>query len=147
MIRRPPRSTRTDTLFPYTTLFRSDDIAGIGLGRLPAVLIAGRHRRGGVAVIRDRRRGRLRLCLARKGSQQRKCRYRPKVFTHQPILPNNKSHKRVFTPAGSSSGRKSHDRSAALPPMMRSEEHTSELQSLMRISYAVFCLKKKKKNK
>src|SRR3546814_18881532 len=103
MIRRPPRSTRTDTLFPYTTLFRSDDIAGIGLGRLPAVLIAGRHRRGGVAVIRDRRRGRLRLCLARKGSQQRKCRYRP-----------------------------------------RSEEHTSELQSLMRISYAVFCLKKKK---
>src|SRR3546814_8702156 len=74
-----------------------DDIAGIGLGRLPAVLIAGRHRRGGVAVIRDRRRGRLRLCLARKGSQQRK----------------------------------------------RSEEHTSELQSLMRISYAVFCLKKK----
>src|SRR3546814_5345739 len=97
---------------------------------------------------------------------QRKCRYRPKVFTHQPILPNNKSHKRVFTPAGSSSGRKSHDRSAALPPMMerarkpgsvpnddtieltsprppRSEEHTSELQSLMRNSYAVFCLKKK----
>src|SRR3546814_18319769 len=49
---------------------------------------------------------------------QRKCRYRPKVFTHQPILPNNKSHKRVFTPACSSSGRKSHDRSAALPPMM-----------------------------
>src|SRR3546814_9715868 len=84
-------------------------------------LIAGRHRRGGVAVIRDRRRGRLRLCLARKGSQQRKCRYRPKVFTHQPILPNNKSHKRVFTPAGSSSGRKSHDRSAALPPMMERE--------------------------
>src|SRR3546814_2137291 len=73
MIRRPPRSTRTDTLFPYTTLFRSGvDHSGSGLAQVD-------HR------------GRL-----RRGN------------------------------------------------LHRSEEHTSELQSLMRISYAVFCLKKKK---
>src|SRR3546814_11600765 len=77
MIRRPPRSTRTDTLFPYTTLFRSR-----GLGRA--------HRQ---------------LLQATTGRQQ----------------------------------------ADASPD--RSEEHTSELQSLMRISYAVFCLKKKKTQK
>src|SRR3546814_3104869 len=77
MIRRPPRSTRTDTLFPYTTLFRSRDI--------PAPRTAPPRRRR--SILRQRR----------------------------PPL-----------------------------PLPRSEEHTSELQSLMRISYAVFCLKKKK---
>src|SRR3546814_9379234 len=84
MIRRPPRSTRTDTLFPYTTLFRSA------------------HAK------------RAQKCLAeqREGEQQRRC---------------------------DSDGPQRHG--------PRSEEHTSELQSLMRISYAVFCLKKKKKTK
>src|SRR3546814_17142350 len=81
MIRRPPRSTRTDTLFPYTTLFRSDRRAG--QRRAAAIdddpLVA-------VAEFEGERRG------------------------------------------------------------ARSEEHTSELQSLMRISYAVFCLKKKKQH-
>src|SRR3546814_11308150 len=81
MIRRPPRSTRTDTLFPYTTLFRSP---------LRHWLIAENVRKNP-----DRQSGRNR-------------------------------------PAHSA---------------RRSEEHTSELQSLMRISYAVFCLKKKKKTK
>src|SRR3546814_6010494 len=90
MIRRPPRSTRTDTLFPYTTLFRS-----------PA-------------------------------------------YCHRRAAPNNLG--------------QSMNRTSALPfaaallviligAAGRSEEHTSELQSLMRISYAVFCLKKKKTNK
>src|SRR3546814_4939470 len=78
MIRRPPRSTRTDTLFPYTTLFRSPP---------------------------DMRQ--MRLAAARRAMQ----------------------HQRLVRPVGPA----------------RSEEHTSELQSLMRISYAVFCLKKKKK--
>src|SRR3546814_3190407 len=97
MIRRPPRSTRTDTLFPYTTLFRSS-----GLSRLPDA----RRRRGqrGAPQRSTRRLGRRRAQPVRR-------------------LPLH----------------------AARP---RSEEHTSELQSLMRISYAVFCLKKKKiKNK
>src|SRR3546814_10588804 len=82
MIRRPPRSTRTDTLFPYTTLFRS---------ALP------RYRR-----------------------------------SHRPRPPRRPFPITDAGSPGNSTG--------------RSEEHTSELQSLMRISYAVFCLKKKKKN-
>src|SRR3546814_6881397 len=84
MIRRPPRSTRTDTLFPYTTLFRSD-------GSVAGAPTAGR----GV--------------VPRAGP----------------------------APPGDADSR-------AVPIAERSEEHTSELQSLMRNSYAVFCLKKKK---
>src|SRR3546814_3980008 len=97
MIRRPPRSTRTDTLFPYTTLFRSERI---GVGALDHRVIApfGEYRR--VAGI------------AARGEQ---------LFAEK------------------QEGRR------AAAPRLRSEEHTSELQSLMRISYAVFCLKKKKK--
>src|SRR3546814_8566332 len=87
MIRRPPRSTRTDTLFPYTTLFRSSP------AQIPTTASTGRHQTG-----------------AGLGSSTGLSK-RPKTATKK-----------------------------------RSEEHTSELQSLMRISYAVFCLKKKKKN-
>src|SRR3546814_7942399 len=89
MIRRPPRSTRTDTLFPYTTLFRSSLFLGGRPGRLRARQ-------------RDRPQGNLPCGQAGLSADQ---------------------------PSGSAG---------------RSEEHTSELQSLMRISYAVFCLKKKK---
>src|SRR3546814_2933118 len=92
MIRRPPRSTRTDTLFPYTTLFRS--------------LLSNFRPRGSCAP-------------------DRACR----------------------TAAASKSRRRALDRAKAealTASIGRSEEHTSELQSLMRISYAVFCLKKKK---
>src|SRR3546814_1530322 len=96
MIRRPPRSTRTDTLFPYTTLFRS-------LSNLDCTPQehAGTHERDRV--------------LADRGAPEA-CR------------------------------RQQQNQPAGLPyePGFRSEEHTSELQSLMRISYAVFCLKKKK---
>src|SRR3546814_10429735 len=96
MIRRPPRSTRTDTLFPYTTLFRS---------RAPAP--------GG------RRRTRQHRDLARALEHaQGKLRDR--------LLPRRARMHAVSE--------------------QRSEEHTSELQSLMRISYAVFCLKKKRNN-
>src|SRR3546814_6717066 len=98
MIRRPPRSTRTDTLFPYTTLFRSPP---------------------------------------------------------QPIRPDTDAVLTITPPPFCALNW----RTAALQPYstplmltpvtraMRSEEHTSELQSLMRISYAVFCLKKKKTKK
>src|SRR3546814_2045068 len=87
MIRRPPRSTRTDTPFPYTTLFRSQ--------------------------VRYRRTVDLDPCRAARRRSRRQCKA-PRQF-----------------PARRS----------------RSEEHTSELQSLMRISYAVFCLKKKNTQK
>src|SRR3546814_2797484 len=93
MIRLPPRSTRTDTLFPYTTLFRSRD------------------------PHRSRTRG------------------RPPDVRHAGTAP-----------AGASSPRGGRGQPRALAGDVRrprSEEHTSELQSLMRISYAVFCLKKK----
>src|SRR3546814_9006342 len=108
MIRRPPRSTRTDTLFPYTTRFRS----------LPHP--AGHqepHRRRG----RADRRQRPREPPARpvRGDRARRL---PEV---EAVHPGD---------AGDRCGEGA----------LRSEEHTSELQSLMRISYAVFCLKKKK---
>src|SRR3546814_3889192 len=102
MIRRPPRSTRTDTLFPYTTLFRS------------------RHLGPGGAA------GGSQAALA---SSQQPPGERPQV-SGAAACPSG----RVRFPVRRASAR-------------RSEEHTSELQSLMRISYAVFCLKKKKKQK
>src|SRR3546814_10108827 len=90
MIRLPPRATRTDTLFPYTTLFRSERATLLrGLGHVQSVV----ERRNTI-----------------------------------PILSN------VLIEASEDGG---------IRLMARSEEHTSELQSLMRISYAVFCLKKK----
>src|SRR3546814_5419877 len=92
MIRRPPRSTRTDTLFPYTTLFRSSQIAKMAPNTA-----------NGTAV------------TTASGSIQRS--YWAAKIRNTMTIPN------------------------------RSEEHTSELQSLMRISYAVFCLKKKNKSK
>src|SRR3546814_7380876 len=108
MKRRPPRSTRTDTLFPYTTLFRSTRFV-LGLQpvrRLEPERLAGTHHRAGGnghAGRQDRRQARLRPIFA------------------APIETTLKE--------------------TAMKP--RSEEHTSELQSLMRISYAVFCLKQK----
>src|SRR3546814_3715552 len=101
MIRRPPRSTRTDTLFPYTTLFRSDGAF---------------------------------LCTHA---------LRPRRVAADVIKP-----RRVENISGSSSRKASWPLSVSISTKLtlaaaRSEEHTSELQSLMRISYAVFCLKKK----
>src|SRR3546814_7580376 len=114
MILRPPISTRTDTLVPYTTLFRSGPYRLAG--HLP-------YRAGHRLWDEDGWR--------RDAGQGRYDSYRPSGVRHR---------------QGSSDenrGRRQRDlRSAAL----RSEEHTSELQSLMRISYAVFCLKKKNKN-
>src|SRR3546814_1418292 len=98
MIRRPPRSTRTDTLFPYTTLFRSAVAAVAGTQHTGDVLALGR------------------------------------------LLAQEHAHEASLKMCGSSDGRQL----GGARRCRRSEEHTSELQSLMRISYAVFCLKKKK---
>src|SRR3546814_2914610 len=95
MIRRPPRSTRTDTLFPYTTLFRS----------------ARRLRRGGHLLLQ-----------------------------HRPLVGAGLVHPER---AAGVDQRARLRRLRGRLDRRRSEEHTSELQSLMRISYAVFCLKKK----
>src|SRR3546814_9505287 len=111
MIRRPPRSTRTDTLFPYTTLFRSQ---------------RGKPRLAERLILSDRPAlcGR---CFITHGKQGRP------TSQHQ-------QHGKADDPRATTSMRLSH---AYPPEQQRSEEHTSELQSLMRISYAVFCLKKK----
>src|SRR3546814_1788167 len=98
MRRRPPISTRTDTLFPYTTLFRS----ALGRAALARHHLAARHRTG---------RRKAAAADDRPGYRRR------------------------------------HQGRGARRFLLRSEEHTSELQSLMRISYAVFCLKKKNTQK
>src|SRR3546814_4232218 len=102
-IRRPPISTRTDTLFPYTTLFRSDDAGRELISRRP-----------------DIRTGARPPCdVAQEGVRI-------------------KERQRVVIPTGVAPV------TAGLE-IRRSDEHTSELQSLMRTSYAVLCLKKKQK--
>src|SRR3546814_3590481 len=106
MIRRPPRSTRTDTLFPYTTLFRSRPLQG-GARRLQ------RHPAEG----------------ARRPFRRSLRRAAPCACPHRSV------------------GLCARRATDARGDHQRSEEHTSELQSLMRISYAVFCLKKKNNNK
>src|SRR3546814_7135872 len=127
MIRRPPRSTRTDTLFPYTTLFRS-------LETRPGAGPNG-HRRG-VHRHYDCDEG-LINSLVSPFYPALTC----GVFVFPVLRPQ-------FSQARPATGRDLADavakaaRTAREPE--RSEEHTSELQSLMRISYAVFCLKKNK---
>src|SRR3546814_3359716 len=120
MIRRPPRSTRTDTLFPYTTLFRSSARrAGSGAGReYPALAPP--------VAARDRLPALGHSCG-------------PAGLAHRVARPDARGG-RQGVPV-----RRIGPRGPAPHRLVRSEEHTSELQSLMRISYAVFCLKKKKK--
>src|SRR3546814_1727712 len=115
MIRRPPRSTRTDTLFPYTTLVRSQ-------ARNPA--------EQGYAICQFHRETSLGKLLDRA----RKC--RTQTETVRPW--EDRAAARAWS--------KSAEPSWLAEIACRSEEHTSELQSLMRISYAVFCLQKKNKN-
>src|SRR3546814_9425290 len=124
MIRRPPRSTRAGTLFPYTTLFRSGDIG--------AVL-----RRNNVVI------GRVKASLSPlppgSGSWMERLMGAPLSGG----IRYNGPAGTLFSFAGLSDQTLSGAIGVAAD--FRSEEHTSELQSLMRISYAVFCLKKKKK--
>src|SRR3546814_4368003 len=121
MKRRPPRSTRTDTLFPYTTLFRSLAIS-----------------------VRDHKdEVRLSTALNRLVEEDLGLLWETDDETHETLLRGlNDEHLAL---ALDRLGRRYGLSIASGQP--RSEEHTSELQSLMRISYAVFCLKKKNKRK
>src|SRR3546814_9135187 len=121
MIRRPPRSTRTDTLFPYTTLFRSDEAIGLNRNALAALIGAGPDR--GLSITAP-------SLTSRRST----------------ALPANIPIELVGRNPEVVSARWRVE-AAAERIGVRSEEHTSELQSLMRISYAVFCLKKKNKHK
>src|SRR3546814_7036051 len=132
MIRRPPRSTRTDTLFPYTTLFRSGEVQGVvgaadhERGVLVRALAVAGDVAGGAGV------GHAREADHLLGEADRQ---------FLAGFPGN-AERRVAAGAGQLF--REHARQHVEDPVGRSEEHTSELQSLMRISYAVFCLKKKK---
>src|SRR3546814_1129559 len=129
MIRRPPRSHRTDTLFPYTTLFRSikkqaDIAAAYALGiRLFAFDSAAELEK--IAAAAPGARVFCRILTSGEGAEWPLSR----KFGCDPAMA------RDLLLAAKSMG--------VVPYGVRSEEHTSELQSLMRISYAVFCLKKK----
>src|SRR3546814_4701957 len=108
MLRRPPRATRTDTRFPYPTLFRSVDCDRLWIAmQFVDGLDAAQLLRQGLSVLTPERAVRI-VAEAAKGLD----------YAHRQGLLHR--------------------------DIKRSEEHTSELQSLMRISYAVFCLKKKK---
>src|SRR3546814_5036363 len=119
MIRRPPRSTRTDTLFPYTTLFRSAYLEDLVAS--PAVKSAVSSLAEQVSDFAARR-------MVRETIRQAL----------------DSLHDDLDTPIDAITGLvESAGWAASERRPVRSEEHTSELQSLMRISYAVFCLKKK----
>src|SRR3546814_4955236 len=114
LTRRPPSSTRTDTLFPYPTLFRSR-LAANRLDRLD-----GDQRILAAADWHQRASGQIQLTDRRRHAAARLCRFRSRAKARERDTP-----------------------AQIQPVAIRSEEHTSELQSLMRISYAVFCLKTK----
>src|SRR3546814_3976953 len=134
MIRRPPRSTLTDTLFPYPTRCRSD---------------AGRDARAGLAVKPAQLAADLQREFARRRNDQRE---RRGCEGQAAILDQLVGHREAEGDGLARAGLGGDEQVAALGLGLghmrlhggRSEEHTSELQSLMRSSYAVFCLKKKK---
>src|SRR3546814_9056264 len=139
MFRRPPRSTRTDTLVPYTTLLLSPRGSpapgpGAAAARWRPLRPAGQADGAGRAAAGRAGRGRA---IGRSG--HRVLRAAGAVDrAGQDANPVRRGRRRFGPDVGHAARRR--QRAAA-----RSEEHTSELQSLMRISYAVFCLKKKKK--
>src|SRR3546814_2054105 len=119
MIRRPPRSTRTDTLFPYTTLFRSQAVH------------ARMHARETAAVGVDRQVAARRDPPARHEAPALALGAEAEIFEEQDRVDREGVVELQRVHVG-----------GAVARLRRSEEHTSELQSLMRLSYAVFCLKK-----
>src|SRR3546814_3135533 len=124
MVRRPQRSTRTATLFPYTTLFRSPSRHAAYVGASAFAHKGGLHVS---AVMKD-----------------------PRTYEHVPPESVGNTRQILISDQAGRSNLLVRLTEAGIPfnpEDSRSEEHTSELQSLMRISYAVFCLKKKKTEK
>src|SRR3546814_5670151 len=137
MIRLPPRCTRTNTLFPYTTLFRSG-IGGEALGHRGEFGLVGRV--GGHLGRGDVEQGARRLQFGRHVGE-RELGVLEIGDTLPELLAVPRIGDRLVEAALRAAKRAGADVETAA--VERSEEHTSELQSLMRISYAVFCLKKK----
>src|SRR3546814_4100944 len=128
MIRRPPRSTRTDTLFPYTTLFRSHIVDRFAHGEAISLFRRrpGTHHAPGVIGI-----GRMQVQVPIKGTPRLRGDRQARIGD----LRACGCDRLLLVTAGEGDGNRDRWKT------FRSEEHTSELQSLMRISYAVFCLK------
>src|SRR3546814_5303741 len=138
MIRRPPRSTRTDTLFPYTTLFRSSNVAAAHTTQADR-RSKGQARRAShwsYEAERPLSRRQGESLLVEPGTPLRGV----QIDAGHGAAPYPCAIAAKATPAGPQICGDTMRRSSQHG---RSEEHTSELQSLMRISYAVFCLKKK----
>src|SRR3546814_10581231 len=124
MIRRPPRSTRTDTLFPYTTLFRSKAIPKFTPGADLKAVISGAKKLPKLTVTKA-------TATAKAAT---------KAATPTKKAPAKKAAAtKAAAPAKKAPAKKAPAKKAAATKA-RSEEHTSELQSLMRISYTVFCM-------
>src|SRR3546814_2143118 len=147
MLRRPPRSTRTETLFPYTKLFRSasrfdsqwtiDQTRKIGVDSIGAVRLHGRGRWHLIAILvgNDDRHCRAGQNIGRSTSNRHQRRVTQLTqFDRQGARPSIEV-TRISAANGIS----------VVVRAFRSEAHTSDLPSLLRISYAVFCLKKKHK--
>src|SRR3546814_2942085 len=139
MIRRPPRSTRTDTLFPYTTLFRSQGFER----RLVEIGRAFEHHRKAAEHL-------LVLPIFLREAEQTIVDAHIVPRAVDPVAREHFQRAACQRGLGADAGkgaildmREQPSLQVALRLVLRSEEHTSELQSLMRISYAVFCLKKK----
>src|SRR3546814_1788848 len=139
MIRLPPRSTRTDTLFPYTTLFRSPDVlsAFFPVGDIPLLFTPKTSYSGNVSY------------TVPLGDDIGEIAFNAQYYHSGSINFSNL----ITDPYDVVNAKLDWNKVADLSldvsffvKNLRSEEHTSELQSLMRISYAVFCLKKKKIN-
>src|SRR3546814_1420826 len=124
MIRRPPRSTRTDTLFPYTTLFRSQGEGEHILLPIDAKFPMEDYQR----LLEAQETADIEAAAIAGRALEVRVREEAKRIKSKFIAPPHTT-----------------DFAVLFLPTERSEEHTSELQSLMRISYAVFCLKKKNK--
>src|SRR3546814_4056693 len=142
MIRRPPRSTRTDTLFPYTTLFLSALVFHVraqtpGHVDQPDLGIEAMFEAVGGVDVLCQQRAQFRFRLAGRSGMSRADNDGRGRNDEQRAPHRNQADRRSSTAAVV----------AAIISAFRSEEHTSELQSLMRISYAVFCLQQKKKRK
>src|SRR3546814_7249202 len=118
MIRRPPRSTRTDTLFPYTTLFLSQELTGAGDSVLDVNIAT-------TAIVT----------------------FSCPTCSSNTVLTTNGPESLLVNEIGPYTGTRLLNTSEGSITTRRSEEHTSEIQSLMRISYAVLCLQQKKKTK
>src|SRR3546814_2364011 len=129
MIRRPPRSTRTDTLFPYTTLFRSSSSSALRMPDFADVVLDAPDELVDVVAVDEQR-------VVVGGT----------ALEAQPLAKIGRAVPTVDVPTGiltllaqAMAGNVSEQDVVVRHYRMRSEEHTSELQSLMRISYAVFC--------